>query len=130
MMIWEAIVMMHLTAKEGLFVIPQFDIAWDKKTNAGGSCPDFIALDPKKAKKIFIVEVSEAWDLKTLNKRFLERKSRWYQPIDETFSFWGQHGPFDFTSIAYVRSDAGYFTCEGPDVERRTLEGIAFHWKS
>ena len=128
-MIWEAIVMMHLTTKEGLFVIPQFDIAWDKNTNTGGSCPDFIALHPDIPKRIYVIEVSEAWNLSNLSKRFEERKSRWYQPLDRVFRFWGQAGPFDFKSIAYVRSDAGHFTCQAPDVERRNLEDIAFHWK-
>jgi hypothetical protein len=60
MMIYEMIVMGYLTAKEGLFVIPQFEIVWDANTKAGGACPDFIALDPKTPNAINIIEVSEA----------------------------------------------------------------------
>ncbi|MFZ2066603.1 MAG: hypothetical protein WAV27_11540 [Xanthobacteraceae bacterium] len=132
MMIWETVVMTHLTAKEGLFVIPQFDIGWDKLTGTGGSCPDFIALHPDIPERVYIVEVSEGWDLGALDMRFVERKTRWYQPLNKSFLFWGQAGPFDFRSIAYIRRDAAYFTCEGQDIEKRYLEDeqIAFHWKS
>lgn len=130
MMIWELLVLTDLTTKHGLFVSPQYDIAWDKLTGQGGSCPDFVAIDPKQAGLIYVVEVSTAWDLKGLSEKFDNRRKHWYGPLEDKFSIWGHSRPFDFKSVAYIRKDASHFTCTGPDVERRYLEDIAFSWKS
>jgi hypothetical protein len=126
-MIWESVVLTHLTTKEGLFVRRQYDIDWDKETGEGGSCPDFIAIDPKKPGLIYVVEVSAAWDLKNLSEKFEKREKHWYGPLRK-LSIWGHSGPFEFKSVAYVRKDAGKFTCSGRDIERRSLEDITFPW--
>jgi hypothetical protein len=128
--IWESLVLTHLTSLEGLFVRPQFDIAWDKDAREGGSCPDFVAIDPIRPGLILIVEVSTAWDLSGLSERFRNRKVNWYDPLGRNLSIWGHVSGYTFRSIAYVRKDASRFICSGEDVERRNLEDIAFPWQS
>lgn len=62
-MIWELIVLAHLTAKEGMLVKPQHYLPWDK-IGEGDSQPDLIAIDPKRLGLIYVIEVSTAWNLK------------------------------------------------------------------
>lgn len=125
---WESIVMMHLTTKEELLVCPQYNIRWDKQTETGGTCPDFIAIHPNRPRRVYVVEVSAKADLKDLNDKFLQRKQNWYDPINRTLSLWGHGGPFDFTSIAFIRKDAKYFTCSANDIIKQYLEDITFSW--
>jgi hypothetical protein len=125
---WESIVMMHLTTKEKLLVCPQYNIPWDEQTRTGGSCPDFVAIHPNKPGRVYVIEVSAKSNLEGLNDKFLKRKQNWYDPLNRTLSVWGQGGPFDFKSVAFIRNDSDHFTCSGDDVVRQYLEDITFSW--
>jgi hypothetical protein len=126
--IWETVVLMHLTTKEGWFVRPQYDIAWDKEAGEGGTCPDFVAIDPNQPGLIYVIEVSAASNLSALNERFENRHKYWYGPLGR-LAIWDTK-PSQFKAIAYTRKDAAKFTCTADDIERRYLEDIAFLWKS
>ena len=60
----ESIVLVHLAAKERLFVFPQYNIQWDEDTKIGGTCPDFVAIHPDRPGLIYGVEVSAKYNLK------------------------------------------------------------------
>lgn len=130
--VWEQLVMMHLTAKQGLFVRPQYDMPWHNETKSGGSCPDFVGIHPGEPNVVYVIEVSTAWNLKGLSEKFQNREKGWYEPLRKALSVWGHRGPFKFKAVAYVRKDAKYFTytAEDKDVEKRCLEDIAFIWRS
>jgi hypothetical protein len=57
-------VLVHLAAKERLFVFPQYNIQWDEDTKIGGTCPDFVAIHPDRPGLIYGVEVSAKYNLK------------------------------------------------------------------
>jgi hypothetical protein len=70
----------YLTLDGHVFIAPQYNIAFDRDLNEGGSCPDFVALDLKHH-EIIVVEVTVAVDLKSLTARIKERQTRWYNSI-------------------------------------------------
>ena len=70
----------YLTLDGHTFLAPQYNVAYNRELNEGGSCPDFVALDLKR-REVIIVEVTAASNLKPLFIRIRERKTRWYKPI-------------------------------------------------
>jgi hypothetical protein len=70
----------YLTLDGHVFLAPQYNVAYDRELNEGGSCPDFVALD-LKAREVIIVEVSSASNMLPLIKRIEEREQQWYNPI-------------------------------------------------
>lgn len=130
----ESNVATYLTLDGKVFIAPQFTIAYDKKLQEGGACPDFVALDLPK-KEIVIVEVSEAANIKNLMDRVRERESRWYKParrvlehnhvIDETWS--------KPRFLGVIRNDALQTArqafSDDPDVAFIAVEQVAFSWK-
>lgn len=70
----------YLTLDGHVFLAPQYNIAYDRELNEGGTCPDFVALD-LKLREVVIVEVTMAANMQPLIGRIEQRKARWYSPI-------------------------------------------------
>ena len=85
-----------------------------RKTRTGGTCPDFVAIDPMRPGRVDVIEVSAAYDLRELNEKFEHRSQYWYEALDRDFSIWGQRGPFEFRSVAYIRKGAKHFNTRQP----------------
>ncbi len=69
-----------LTIDGKVFLAPQYNIAFDKEMNEGGTCPDFVALDFQR-RHVVIVEVTLAASLKPLIDRVTARETRWFNPV-------------------------------------------------
>ncbi len=69
-----------LTLDGHVFLAPQYNIAFNREENEGGSCPDFVALD-LKLREVVVVEVTAAANMNSLFGRIRERETRWYGPI-------------------------------------------------
>ena len=70
----------YLTLDGHVFLAPQYNIAYDRELNEGGTCPDFVALD-LKLREVVIVEVTTAANMQPLIGRIEQRETRWYSPI-------------------------------------------------
>ncbi len=70
----------YLTLDGHVFLAPQYNIAYDRELNEGGTCPDFVALD-LKLREVVIVEVTAAANMQPLIGRIEQRETRWYSPI-------------------------------------------------
>jgi hypothetical protein len=70
----------YLTLDGHVFLAPQYNVAYDRELNEGGSCPDFVALD-LKLREVVIVEVTAAANIQPLIGRIQQRETRWYSPI-------------------------------------------------
>lgn len=123
-MVWETVVLNYLTQQEGMFVFPQLHLG------RGDSCPDFVAIHPNRPGKVYIAEVSAAWNLKSLSDRFRNREKYWYEPIRREVKIWNYSQPYEFTALAFIRSDSGNFEItDQNDVVVKYLENIAFDWQ-
>jgi hypothetical protein len=70
----------YLTLDGHVFLAPQYNVAYDRELNEGGTCPDFVALD-LKLREVIIVEVTAAVNIQPLIARIRQRETRWYNPI-------------------------------------------------
>jgi len=70
----------YLTLDGHVFLAPQYNVAFDREMNEGGSCPDFVALD-LKLREVIIVEVTAAANIQPLIGRIRHRETRWFNPI-------------------------------------------------
>ena len=70
----------YLTLDGHVFLAPQYNVAYDRELNEGGTCPDFVALD-LKLREVVIVEVTTAANIQPLIGRIEQRETRWYNPI-------------------------------------------------
>ena len=68
--IFEQMAMGYLTKNGRVFVSPQYSIDRD------WSCPDFVALDFER-KRVWVVEVSAAWDVKGLASKVNDCERQW-----------------------------------------------------
>ncbi len=75
----------YLTLDGHVFLAPQYNVAYDRELNEGGSWPDFVALD-LKLREIIIVEVTTAANMRPLIERIRQRATRWYGPIGRKMS--------------------------------------------
>lgn len=75
----------YLTLDGHVFLAPQYNVAYDRELDEGGSCPDFVALD-LKLRQIIIVEVTTAANITPLIERVRQRETRWYGPIRRKMS--------------------------------------------
>ncbi|HBK08395.1 MAG TPA: hypothetical protein DDZ81_21520 [Acetobacteraceae bacterium] len=78
---FESRVEIYLTRVGRVFLAPQYNL---NKSNSYGkketSCPDFVALDFNR-KRIVVVEVTTASNLKHLFTKIHNRRVEWYEPI-------------------------------------------------
>lgn len=70
----------YLTLDGHVFLAPQYNVAYDRELNDGGTCPDFVALD-LKLREVVIVEVTAAANMQPLIGRIEQRELRWYNPV-------------------------------------------------
>ena len=125
--LFEELVLWHLTRKGDVFVCPQYEI------DGGWSCPDFVALNPKK-KTVSVVEVSAASSPNGLLKKVRERENQWFGKLRAQLLKLGiidnSWGPFQ--AELYVRDTVAKqmrtkFNEE--DIMIKSLEEIGFPWK-
>ena len=96
MNIYEEAVLNYITSDNNRFINPQFNIEYyeDEGNKIGGSLPDFVVLDFKE-KTVYIVEVTQSYDLLKLFSKVNDRENRWIRPIKETlddsFKYWDYH---------------------------------------
>lgn len=120
----------YLTLDGKVFIAPQFNVAFDKELNEGGSCLDFVALDLGR-REVVIVEVTMAVDLKPIISRVSQREQRWYRPIrkalPEVVEEWG------IRLLGFVRKPnvvkARQAFPDQPDVAFHAIEDATFLWE-
>ena len=80
--IYEEAVMNYILSSEKYtrFLNWQYKIKYDADKKIGGSLPDFVVLD-FTMKKIYVIEVTTAWDVDSLLSRVKEKDSRWIEPL-------------------------------------------------
>lgn len=76
----ESLIALYLTRGGAVFVVPQFNLAWNELERDGGSCPDFVALDFHE-RRVIVVEVTSSYALDGLFERIKNRDAGWFKPI-------------------------------------------------
>ena len=130
----EADIATYLTLDGHVFIAPQYNIAYDRDLDEGGSCPDFVALD-LKLREVVIVEVTAGADLKPLFGRIKQRETRWYGPIrrklQEVGAIADDWRPTRF--LGFIRHDglelANRTFSSDADVAFCAIEQATFLWK-
>lgn len=102
--IYEEAVLQYIAAPPWRFVNPQMSLPYEKFK--GESCPDFVVLD-LKLNKIYVVEVTSAWDITSHLGKIKDREKRWYEPLRRLFD--ERHNQFfkewKYRSTLFVRED-------------------------
>lgn len=127
MELYEHIVMAYLTKDPYVFVNPQYSI---RKDGHEWRCPDFVALNFKE-KRVMVVEVSTAYDTKSLHEKVEKRESQWISPLREQLSNLKviDHN-WTFEVQVFIREDASHrFSYdEKSDVKINILEELGPPW--
>jgi hypothetical protein len=80
---YEQRVMHFLTANGVSFVVPQYELPYDKDIDSGGSKPDFVVLRPT-VKECLVVEVTTTGSPKKLCEKLLIAEKQWLGALRKT----------------------------------------------
>jgi hypothetical protein len=127
--IYEAMVLRYLTATPNVFVRWQQSIP--DPEGKEWSCPDFVAIDIAK-KRIFVVEVSSAYDIRGLIRKANRCDHQWLDLLRKQFDGIGFISAERSCEVeVFARKDAiNRFGSELQNqiVKLRKLESIGFPW--
>lgn len=127
MELYEHIVMAYLTKDPYVFVSPQYSI---RKDGHEWSCPDFVALNFKE-KRVVVVEVSTAYDTKSLHEKVEKRESQWISPLrEQLIDLKVIDEKWTFEVQVFIRKDAArHFVYDGKSgVKITILEELGPPW--
>jgi hypothetical protein len=131
MELYEHIVLAYLTKDPWVFVCPQYSIRGEK---GEWSCPDIVALDFKH-RLVLVVEISTAYDPKSLREKVASREVHWIEKLQDQLVTNGviDQG-WNFEVHLYVRQSALHgieaaSANPGTPVKIKILEQLGTPWE-
>lgn len=123
----------HFLVENGVtFIAPQFELAYSKELESGGSKPDFVAIRPGQ-KECFIVEVSVSGNLGGLLDKVNAREKQWYRALRERLTRAGViENSWSMAVLVFIREDQIEWFIKhldgGEDVHVWPIEYVLQHW--
>ena len=134
---FEEAVLEYVSANPDCLLKSHFKIPYDKEKKIGGSLPDFVVVNFKE-KCVYIIEVTTAWNIRSVMKKVDARKTRWFEPIKQSEVSWAKMvSNWNFRVCLFLREDAvgraKTILAEGDDktdnVSIKSLDSVLLPWK-